>query len=232
MNAPLPENESERLRRLHSLEILDTLPEPSYDDITFLASEIAGTPISLVSLVDTDRQWFKSRQGLDAIETPRSQAFCAHAILKPEETMVIADTLEDDRFAENPLVTGDPNIRFYAGAPLVLSDGLPLGTLCVIDQQPRTLTANQQRALEALSRQVVAQIELRLALVHVKHLGGLLPICAHCKKVRDDDGYWLQVEQYISEHSDAQFTHGICPACVRIHFPEAAKKMLAEKRIP
>jgi len=220
---PIPENESDRVRRLHSLEILDTLPESAYDDITLLAAEIANTPIALVSLVDANRQWFKSRHGLEARETPRDMAFCAHAIMKPGETMVVPDACLDPRFASNPLVSGDPNIRFYLGAPLVLSDGMPLGTLCVIDREPRSLTPRQQRAIEALSRQVVAQIELRHTLKELNRLSGMLPICSHCKKVRDDDGYWQQVERYISEHSQARFSHGICPSCLEIHYPGVMK---------
>lgn len=160
MKASAPQNEAARLRALHEYQILDTLPEQAYDDITRLASTICGTPIALVSLVDQERQWFKSRIGLEVSETPREISFCAHAIHRPE-LFLIPDATADARFAENPLVTAEPNIRFYAGAPLITAEGLELGTLCVLDVKPRQLSSDQQYALEALSRQVMAQLELR-----------------------------------------------------------------------
>ena len=157
-------NEPARIAALQNLAILDTLPEQSFDDITLLAAHVCEAPIALISLVDTARQWFKSHHGLDATQTPRGVAFCAHAILQPEEIFVIQDATQDVRFADNPLVTGDPSIRFYAGAPLVMPDGYALGTLCVIDRQPRDISSAQKAALAALGRQVVAQLLLREAL--------------------------------------------------------------------
>ena len=164
---PIPQNESERLRALRSYKILDTKPEERFDELTKLAAIICGVPMSLITLIDTDRQWFKSKVGLEISETPRAQAFCTHAIMQPQ-MFEVPDAAEDARFAKNPLVTGDPNIRFYAGAPLATSDGHLLGTMCVLDRKPRTLTAEQKTALEILGRQVVANMELRSNLRELK----------------------------------------------------------------
>ena len=145
-----------------------------------------------MNLVDSDRQWFKARVGLDARETPREHAFCAHSILG-EEVVVVEDATADERFARNPLVTSEPRIRFYVDAPLIDREGLALRTLCVIDRKPRALPPAKHKALQALARQVISQLELRRAsadlaavLSDVKTLRGLLPICSHCKKIHND----------------------------------------------
>lgn len=156
----LPKNESDRLEALNRYHILDTLPEKEYDDLTRLAAEICGTPIALISLVDRDRQWFKSKVGLDMSETPRDISFCGHAVAD-SAFLNVPDTTQDARFADNPLVAKDPSIRFYAGMPLKTSDNFTLGTLCVIDHQPRNLTEKQIRQLESLSRLAISQFELR-----------------------------------------------------------------------
>ena len=157
---PIPPNESQRLKALHDYGIMDTPAEPEFDDITALAAEICGTPIALISLIDETRQWFKSKVGLATPQTSRDEAFCAHA-LTGNKILQVPDAQMDQRFADNPSVTGDPKIRFYAGAPLVTPSGDTLGTLCVIDCRPRQLTKRQQQVLRVLSRQVMMQLELR-----------------------------------------------------------------------
>jgi len=237
MITPLPINETKRLEALRRYEILDTPAEQVFDDIALLASTICQTPIALLTLVDTDRQWFKARVGIDATETPREHAFCAHTILGTE-VMIVEDATHDERFANSPFVTGEPNIRFYAGAPLIDGEGNELGSLCVIDSHPRSLSREQNDSLQALARQVISQLELRrtsaelaAALTDIKTLQGLLPICAHCKEVRDDSGFWQSVESYVMANSDTNFSHGICPACMKLHFPAAYEKLHTEGKV-
>ena len=201
-------NERARLRALRSYRILDTDPEKAFDDLTILASHICETPVALISLIDSDRQWFKSKVGVSISETPREVSFCATAI-QQSDLFIVPDATKDPRFSSNPFVVSDPKVRFYAGAPFASSDGQPLGTLCVVDVVPRQLTPGQENALIALSRQVQAQFELRRnlfelraalderdraeaerdrtivelqqALGHVQCLSGLLPACSACK---------------------------------------------------
>ena len=239
MISPKPANEKHRLATLRGYEILDTEPEAAFDDLTSLASYICQTPIALISLVDAERQWFKSKVGISVTETSRDVAFCALAIFQPD-VFIVPDASQDERFSENPLVVSEPKIRFYAGATL-MTDGQALGTLCVIDQVPRTLSSEQLEALRALSRQAQAQLELRrnlkrlgqslaardraeaekehtlqelkAALANIRTLEGLLPICLSCKKIQDQSGNWQPFEYYVRTHSEAKVTHRICPDC-------------------
>ena len=169
-----PNNESERLKALRSYAVLDTLSEREYDQLTAIASQICGCKMSLISLVDEDRQWFKAKVGLEVSETARELAFCAHAIIDPSKTLVVPDARLDERFHDNPLVTGNPHLAFYAGVPLVNEDGLSLGTLCVLDSEPKTLSDSQLNALNALAEQVMALLELRRSKMELERTLGSL----------------------------------------------------------
>jgi two-component system, cell cycle sensor histidine kinase and response regulator CckA len=160
MTAPVPTKEAKRLKVLWQYDILDTVPEEVFDDLTELAARICEAPIALISLVDEDRQWFKSKVGVTLTETSRDISFCAHAV-KQQDLFIIPDASKDPRFAANPLVISEPKIRFYAGAPLITPDGYALGTLCVIDKVPRELRFEQKQALRVLARHVMTQLELR-----------------------------------------------------------------------
>jgi signal transduction histidine kinase len=162
---PLPENETERLTALASYHILDTIPEEDFEELTLLASQICQTPVALISLVDDKRQWFKSILGSSAIQTPKEYAFCAHTIADSADIFVVKDARRDERFASNPMVTGDPNIVFYAGVPLMTEEGYALGALCVLDVQPKELTGEQIKSLKVLARQALTQLELRKKLL-------------------------------------------------------------------
>jgi diguanylate cyclase (GGDEF)-like protein len=186
-----PENESARITSLRSLNILDTKPEERFDRLTRLAKRLFGVPIVLVTLIDVDRQWFKSSQGLEATETPRKISFCGHAILA-DEILIVPDTLLDDRFCDNPLVTGDPGIRFYAGVPLVIPNGSKLGTLCLIDRDPRVLSDEDQELLRDLghmAEQELAAVQLATLdeLTQLSNRRGFIALALHalnlCKRL-------------------------------------------------
>ncbi|MGA2592102.1 MAG: GAF domain-containing protein [Bryobacteraceae bacterium] len=162
MKPPIPPNEQARLELLRQYQILDTAAEQVFDEITALAANICETPICLLTFVDRDRTWYKSSVGMEVTETPREIAFCSHAICQ-DELYVVPDTRADERFADNPLVTGDPSLRFYAGMPLLSPEGLAMGTLCVLDRKPRALTPEQADKLKALAKSAVLLLEIRRA---------------------------------------------------------------------
>lgn len=220
MTAPLPANEEARLAALKAYDILNTPPEPLYDNIAQLTVQICGTPMATVTLVDRTCQWFKARVGIEDQGTPRDIAFCAHAILDTEP-LIVPDAHKDERFVNSPLVTQAPFIRFYAGFPLSTAEGLSIGALCALDRRPRRLSAEQRSAMKALAKQVMALLDFRRvsrqladALGQVKLLSGLLPMCAWCKRVRDDQGYWKQIEAFLQNSAEVDVTHSICPSCL------------------
>lgn len=197
MQEALDVDELQRIEALRSYAILDSQAEQAYDDIVSLAAHICGAPIALISLIDEDRQWFKAKVGLDVAQTPRSQAFCAHAILQPDQIMEVPDATQDSRFADNPLVTGDPGIRFYAGAPFVVAPGMALGTVCVIDRVPRVLTPAMVAALKALSRQVTALLNLRRTVADLRLLTQ-----AQAQQQQQLDSYQKRLEEVNRELSE------------------------------
>ncbi|QDG51610.1 response regulator [Persicimonas caeni] len=190
---PIPPSESERLEALRALDILDTEAERNFDDLVELASFICDVPIALCSLVDEDRQWFKACVGLDVTETSRDVSFCGHAI-NQYEPFIVEDAHQDERFRHNPLVVGEPHIRFYAGFPLVLDDDLPLGTLCIIDTRPRTLTPRQLEAMQALQRQMQDQLRLRAELRRSERV---------CKELGEHVSDLTETSQKLSERGEA-----------------------------
>lgn len=165
---PVPADEEQRIRHLASLRIVDSLPERAFDDLATLAAHVCGAPVAFISLIERERQWFKASVGSETTETTRDVSFCAHAINEPDQVLVVPDATKDERFALNPDVVGGLGIRLYAGAPLVMPDGVALGTLCVVDQKPRTLSAEQLQMLVLLSRQVVLQMQLRASVMELE----------------------------------------------------------------
>lgn len=192
--ASAPSNEKERLKVLNSYQILDTLPEADFDDFTLIASNVCQTPIALISLVDEARQWFKSKVGIEVSETPRDISFCSHAIVQ-NDVFVVPDSLKDARFHDNPLVTGSPKARFYAGAPLRTSEGYHIGTLCVVDHVPRELDAKQLASLQALARQVINLLELRAKSESILLSAQLVkssPAAIFCKDYKSGTGVFVE----------------------------------------
>jgi GAF domain-containing protein len=227
MKAATPANEGTRLQALHQYQILDTKREQDYDDLVELAAHLAECPMAVVSLVAEDRQWFKACIGVTEQQTSREISFCAHAILTPEQPLIVPDTHHDARFAENSNVLGGPQIRFYAGFPLVTVAGHALGTLCVMDRRPRSIETVPMKYLATIARQVTQLMELRRvskglaqALQHASTLEGLLPICCQCKAIKDETGKWLRLEGYVMARTPAKFTHGFCPECATKLYPE------------
>ena len=224
--APKPVNEAERLAALHAYDILDQEADPAYRDIVTIAGQLMHTPIVLISLVDAERQWFLARDGMVVPETPRDMAFCAYTILDGGP-LVVRDARHDPRFRDSALVTHDPGIRFYAGAPLETPGGQRIGSLCAMDRVAREATPEQLAAMMALSRQVVRLLEFRLAarqlrdaLERSRTLGDLLPVCAGCKRIRNDAQYWQTLERYLETQIGTQVTHSICPECTARLYPE------------
>jgi len=203
------DDEARRLAALRRYRILDTDPEQAFDDLALLASHICGTPMALITLVDADRQWFKARVGVSLVETSRSISFCTHAI-RQKGLFVVPDALEDGEFRDNPMVTGDPHIRFYAGAPLVTHDGHALGTLCIVDRVPRTLTGQQTEALQALKRQAEAQIELRGSLIELKQ--------ALAARDRAEEAQEKLIAQLRSALTNVSRLSALIPYCSACHF--------------
>jgi len=165
---PIPHNETSRLKALQEYKVMDTLPEQAYDNFTRLAALICKTPIALITLLDEERQWFKSRIGLEKTEIPREDSICNHAIIAPDSILVVNDATQDQRFVNNPLVVSEPNVRFYAGMPLVTSSGEALGTICVMDDKPHAITPEQLDALRVLASEVMGQFELRRSIAHLE----------------------------------------------------------------
>lgn len=224
---PVPSDEEARLRALQAFNILDTAPEEAFDDLTRVAAAICETPISTVSIVDRDRQWFKSMVGLDEREHAREVSFCAHTLAEKKQ-LVVPDALEDPRFASNPLVLGDPWIRFYAGAPLVTDEGHVLGTICVLDRVPRELTPTQLDALDALARQTMRALETRRQALRLQELGDLVDLAREAIIVRHVDGrivLWNNGAVALYGHEADAVRGAITHELLQTEFPEPLEEI-------
>lgn len=220
MSAPRPENEAERLAALYAVAERGS-PE-HFDDLTYIASQVCEAPIALLTMIGENKQWFRSKIGIDIEETDRDVAFCSHAILYTEP-LVVADTTADERFRDNPLVTQPPFVRFYAGAPIAVEGGFNVGTVCVIDTEPRTddaLTEAQLKILQALSRQATQLLGCRED-VSPNPWGGVgsaseaASICAWCSRVQGRVGEWFSISEFLYQRFEVPTTHGICPDCMK-----------------
>lgn len=215
MPAPIPHDETDRLSALHRYQLLDSDPERAFDDITQLAVTICRSKIAAISLIDTARQWLKSRVGTDMQCTHRDLAFCAYTILEPDH-FVVEDTHADERFRDHPLVTGKPFIRFYAGVPLINPEGFAVGSLCIIHPEPMKLDSEKLSSLQALGRLAINEMEIRRVSVEwartnaqVRKLSSLLSMCPHCNAIRDDRGMWTKDTGFENRH----FNPLTCPQC-------------------
>lgn len=237
MSYPLPENEQRRLEALRRYDVLDTSPEQAFDDIAAIAAAVVGVPTAIVSLIDERRQWYKASIGTTVNEVPREETFCTYALLA-NKLMVVEDATRDPRFSKNPHVTKPAGVRFYAGAPIIDAEGNGLGSVCVVDSLPHKLAPEKQAVLMALARTTMRLLEQRRlanqlaeALDEVKTVQGLLSICSSCKSIRTDEGYWSRVEEYFATHTDALFSHGLCPACFERLHPEIYHQLKAEGKL-
>lgn len=227
-----PSHEQARLDALLRYGILDSEPERRFDDIAKLAAAALDMPVAMVSLVDDERQWSMATVGIARGEVPRAQSFCTHAITQ-DWLLVIEDASLDARVNTTAMVSGPAQARFYAGAPLITPEGQRIGTVCVIDRTPRTLARRELDILAGLARQTIELLEHRLtaarlgeAQQRLSTMATLIPICSHCRKVRDEANHWLTLERLVQAKTGSRFTHGICPDCVREHYPAAADELL------
>jgi hypothetical protein len=235
VNNPATKSVRRRLTTLHRYQILDSVSERTYEDIVKLAAHIFEAPIAALLHVENDQHLLKTAVGVRGAESflLNTHTFCDETMAEPD-VMVVEDTICDERFALNPLVTSGPQIRFYAGAPLAMPDGLGHGSLCVMDVKPRRVGRREKEMLQSLARMVMTTMDLHRVtdalaneVTKVKNLSGLLPICSGCKNIRNDGGYWQRVECYVQENSSAEFTHGMCPDCAEKYFPGLTAEELA-----